>query len=214
MFLFATLDDTTAGTGKYALTYVGVVKSVDSNTQITLGAVSPFPQSAASLATLTYSLTSVRGFVPRIAKGRVTTATASTTVTGANTKFQSQGIDDTWLSTAASTTNANAIITGLSSTTTLKVGMRVGGTNVGTNAYIISIDSATQITVSVNSTATGATTLTIRHAYLMYRASDIVYIGRVASVTNDTSLTLIANAGVALNNERFLILTGGCRTRR
>lgn len=127
MFLFASTDD------GYTLTYVGVVLSVLDDTHITLGAVSPYPATAKA-----YKLTSIRGFEPRIVAGRVTCATSSTTVTGANTKFTTQLIS--------------------------------GG------------------------------------VYNLYRASDMAWVGKVSAVTNDTSLTLTANAAIALNNLPYVIL--------
>lgn len=127
MFLFASTDD------GYTLTYMGVVKAVNSDTSITLGANSPYPATAK-----VYRLSSLRGFAPRVVKGRITTATASTTVTGANTKFISQGV------------------------------------NTGT--------------------------------WNLYRASDFGWIGKVTTVNNDISITLAANAALALNNERFIAL--------
>lgn len=59
--------------------------------------------------------------------------------------------------TKAATTSG--VITGLSSTAALAVGMTAIGAGIGTNAVINSIDSATQVTLSVNSTATGAGTI-------------------------------------------------------
>lgn len=125
MYLFATTDD------GYTLAYVGVVKTVNSDTSITLGDVALYPATAKA-----YKLTSVRGFAPRIVKGRITTSTGSTTVTGSNTKFNSQSM------------------------------------NVGT--------------------------------WNLYRASDYTWIGKVATVNNDTSVTLAANATIALNNENYI----------
>ncbi|HEY6018703.1 MAG TPA: hypothetical protein VIY48_02080 [Candidatus Paceibacterota bacterium] len=127
MFLFLTTDD------GYTLTYAGVVKSVDSATQVTMAAPAPYPATAKA-----YKFSSLRGFAPRVLKGRVTCATGSTTVTGANTKFISQHV------------------------------------NTGT--------------------------------WNLYRASDFAWIGKVSVVNNDTSITLAANAAVALNNERFIAL--------
>lgn len=59
--------------------------------------------------------------------------------------------------TRAST--ANGIITGLSSTSGLAIGMKAAGTGIGANAVINSIDSSTQVTLSVNNTATGTATV-------------------------------------------------------
>jgi hypothetical protein len=60
------------------------------------------------------------------------------------------------------TSNGTATITGLSNTSQFVRGMKVTGTNVGTNAVINSIDSATQVTVSVNSTGNGTNSLTFK----------------------------------------------------
>lgn len=56
--------------------------------------------------------------------------------------------------TRAST--STGVITGLSSTLGLAVGMAAFGTGIGTGAVISSIDSGTQVTLSVNSSSTGS----------------------------------------------------------
>jgi hypothetical protein len=127
MFLFADTTD------PFSDVLIGTVKSVDSNTTLTLEKVSPFNVSAGS-----YTLKSLRGLAPKVAKGRVTTDTSTTNVTGATTKFSSQGL--------------------------------------GTGTW------------------------------LMYRASDDAFIGKVSSVPSETSIVLAANAAVACSNERFYAL--------
>jgi hypothetical protein len=134
MFLFANTDD--AGAGTFTATYIGTVLSVVSDTVVTLEKVSPYSGSAGR----TYSFTSIRGFLPRVAKGSITTATDSTTVSGGATKFSSQGL--------------------------------------GTGTWNI------------------------------YRASDMTWIGKVASVQSNTSLTLAANAAIAAADERYIALRG------
>lgn len=42
--------------------------------------------------------------------------------------------------------------------------------------------------------------------YNVYRASDKTWIGKVSSVTNDTSLTLAANAAINMDNQSYVIL--------
>lgn len=49
----------------------------------------------------------------------------------------------------------NGIITGLSSTAGLVVGMKAAGTGIGNGAVISTINSGTQVTLSVNNSATG-----------------------------------------------------------
>lgn len=75
-------------------------------------------------------------------------------------EFTEQFIDATNVQNGT-LTNGNAVITGLD-TTKLVVGMKVTGTNVGAAAVINSIDSATQVTVSVNSTGGGSQSLTFK----------------------------------------------------
>lgn len=111
MFLFGSTDD------GYTLTYMGVVKTVNSDTSITLGAVSPYPATGQA-----FKLTSIRGWCDRIVTGRVTTNTGSTAVTGAATKFLTQGMgtgtwnlyrasDFMWIGKISSVTNdTNAVL--------------------------------------------------------------------------------------------------------
>jgi len=133
MYIFANTSD--ASRGNFTLTLIGVVKSVESNTSLTLLDVANYTS-----ATQTYNATSVRGMQYRIVKGRITTTTAAATVTGANTKFISQAL------------------------------------NTGT--------------------------------WNIYRASDMGWVGKVTSVSNEISATLTANAALALNNEKFVAIRG------
>lgn len=41
--------------------------------------------------------------------------------------------------------------------------------------------------------------------YNLYRASDLTWIGKVTSVTNDTSLALVSNAAIAMNNQEYIM---------
>lgn len=86
MFLFANTDD------PYAGAYIGCVLSVNSDTSITLTAVSPFTATAKS-----GTFQSIRGIAPQVTTGEITTDTSSTTVTGGATKFVAQGLGTgTW----------------------------------------------------------------------------------------------------------------------
>ncbi|MCF2522353.1 hypothetical protein [Bradyrhizobium sp. G127] len=58
------------------------------------------------------------------------------------------------------THNGTKIIDGMADTSRLMIGMKLSGTGVGSGAVIQSIDSPTQITSSVNSTAGAAVTIT------------------------------------------------------
>jgi len=202
MFLFAdTVDD--ANTGRFIRPFIGVVRSVESNTSLTLQAVSPY-----STGTTGYTLTSIRGFQYKIAKGRITSTTTTTTITGANTKFISQGMDEVFSAQSGAVVSGLATITGLASTTSLKSGMRVTGANIPAGAFILTVDSGTQVTMSANATGSDTSVRTFKHGWNLYRASDMGWIGRVVLVNNELSITINANATLALNNERFFALCG------
>lgn len=59
-------------------------------------------------------------------------------------------------------TNGTKVITGLTDTSQLTRGMLATGTNVGAGAVIVSIDSATQVTVDVNSTGSTTNAITFK----------------------------------------------------
>lgn len=69
-----------------------------------------------------------------------------------------------------------------------------------------------RVTTTTSSTAvTGANTkfttqLDSAGSYNLYRANDLTWVGKVSSITNDTSLTLAANAAVALDNQQYYLL--------
>lgn len=64
----------------------------------------------------------------------------------------------------ADTTNGNAVLTNVSSTSGLYIGQLLSGTGIAATARIKTIDSATQVTMTANATATNATvTITREH---------------------------------------------------
>lgn len=105
MFVFASVQNTAVapapnyfGVGVQAL--LGVVKSVDSATALTLTAACPYASTGATWTpgaptAVTYSIKSLRGFAPKIAKGLITCSTTTTTVTGGGTKWIQQGLPTT-----------------------------------------------------------------------------------------------------------------------
>lgn len=58
------------------------------------------------------------------------------------------------------TTSGSKVISGLSSTAGLQAGMAITGTGIGAGSVIATIDSTTQVTGTVNSTATGTVSIT------------------------------------------------------
>jgi hypothetical protein len=193
MFIFSDTDD------PYTQAYIGAIKSIDSGTTLTLTAPSPYTVTAKTGGTVQ----SLRGFAPKVAKGHLTTDTGSATLTGGSTKFRSQKLD-TGIVLTGTLTNAAATVTGLSSTANLVKGMPVTGTNVGAGARILSVDSGTQVTLTVNSTASVSQSLTFKTPWDLYRASDGAYIGTVLSVQSEVGLTLLANAAIAMADEAFV----------
>lgn len=127
MFLFANTDD------PYTNAYIGCVRSVDSDTQVTLTSPSPYTMTAKA-----GTFQAIRGIAPKVTVGEITTATGSATVTGGATKFVAQGLGSgTWQ---------------------------------------------------------------------VYRARDMAFVGKVSSVTNDTSLTLASPAAVSMANEPYVAI--------
>lgn len=102
MFVFATVQNTAVAPspnyfGAGVQTLVGVVKSVNSDTSLTLVSAAPYASSGtawteASPTAKSYTLKSLRGFAPRVAKGLVTCSATSKTVTGGATKWVQQGL--------------------------------------------------------------------------------------------------------------------------
>jgi hypothetical protein len=70
---------------------IGTVKSVGSNTSITLE-----EPPLVIVAGGSYTAQALRGFAPRAVQGTITTTTASTSVTGAGTKFLDEGVAANW----------------------------------------------------------------------------------------------------------------------
>jgi hypothetical protein len=110
----------------------------------------------------------------------------------------------------AVTTNGSAVITGLVSTSEIGVGAVVSGTNIPANATVLSVDSATQITISANATGTGTITLTasgrltLEKGYTSFSSNAKLYpFQRIEDVTFQTT----SGSNLA-NSLAFTTLTG------
>lgn len=77
-------------------------------------------------------------------------------------EFSEKSIKLTDAQTGTRASTGNGIITALTDTSQLIVGMEASGTGIGVAAVISTIDSATQVTLSVNNTATGTATVTLK----------------------------------------------------
>lgn len=71
--------------------FVGTVKTVNSNTSITLEEPPQVIMTGAA-----YTLTAIRGFAPKVVQGTITCDTTHTTLTGAQTKFVDEGVGANW----------------------------------------------------------------------------------------------------------------------
>lgn len=58
-------------------------------------------------------------------------------------------------------TSGSPIITGLASTTNIKAGYKVGGTGITNGSTIVSVDSSSQVTISINATSSGTSTVIV-----------------------------------------------------
>ena len=158
MYIFATVVGSAYTPGSFfagVKPLIGTIRSIESDTSLTLQAPSPYASSGASwdgalsgLSYTAYEAKPVRGFQYKIAKGLITTSTTSTTVTGGKTKFISMGMP------------------------TVVEGSR------STNYWNI------------------------------YRASDMTWIGRVTQAVSETSVTLVANANIAVVDAPYVALRG------
>jgi hypothetical protein len=67
------------------------------------------------------------------------------------------------LTFTGTTTNGSAIVTSVSSTSGLYIGQLLTGTGIASGSRIQSIDSSSQITMTINATASGSVTITRTH---------------------------------------------------
>lgn len=158
MYIFATVENSAYTPGSFFASVkplIGVIRSIESDTSLTLQSPAPYASSGTTwneaIGTLgykAYSAVPVRGFQYKISKGLITTSTTSTTVTGGKTKFISMGMP------------------------TVVEGSR------SSNYWNI------------------------------YRASDMTWIGRVTQAVSETSLTLVANANIAVVDTPYVALRG------
>jgi hypothetical protein len=94
---------------------------------------------------------------------------------------------------SGTTASGTKLITGLTSTAGFTVGMLVTGTGVGAAPNTIaSIDSGTQVTLTVNSTATGTVSITFGSLFSTFLTADIIAIK--GSTSNDATYTVATGA--------------------
>lgn len=133
-----------------ALVPITTADQLAANVRLTLTSGVPITSTDVTLGTVIYA-TPYRGNAMPLYDGTAWTSVA----------FSEMSIKTTDAQTGT-TANGSAIISGLTDTSKLMRGMLVTGTNVGAAAVISSINSATQVTVSVNSTGNGTNTITFK----------------------------------------------------
>jgi hypothetical protein len=128
----------------------------------------------------------------------ITTAANSTNTTAGN--VTTHCVYDTKSSTnqTGTTTSGNKIISGLTDTSGLLVGMSIGGNGVGAASVIATIDSATQVTGSVNSTVN--ITFTSILLFTTIKTADTI---RVRGSTSNDGIYTVATG----NNASVVIVT-------
>jgi hypothetical protein len=90
-WLFADTDE------GYTQALVGLVKSINSDTSVTLSETSPYNVGQSPSVFKTATFQALRGFQPKVVTGRITVDSTSTKVIGGATKFLSQSLDTgTW----------------------------------------------------------------------------------------------------------------------
>lgn len=91
--------------------------------------------------------------------------------------------------TGAATTNASANVT-VASTAGLVPGMAISGTNIPAGAFIVSVNSATQVTISANATATGSSlTLSAHQGSAAASGEGLVFVKSGENATLSGSIT-------------------------
>jgi hypothetical protein len=88
---------------------------------------------------------------------------------------------------SCTTTNGSAVVT-MASTTGLSAGMPITGTGIPASTTILSVDSATQITLSANATASGTVTLTVTNS-INGAYANLVYAG--GTFTGPTNFAIV-----------------------
>lgn len=119
------------------------------------------------------------------------------------------------ISQSGTRTNGSPVITGLSDTTSMRAGMPVSGTGVPSSTTILTVDGATQITLSQNATSSGTNTVVVAphgvgDGSTTFNVPDLqgrVLAGRDDMVSAASRLTSTTITGTRLGN------SGGSQTQ-
>jgi hypothetical protein len=95
-------------------------------------------------------------------------------IAGGTTASIANGFNTTASTTHAGTTaNTSAVVTAIATTADLMFGMNVSGTGIPASTYILSVDSASQITLSNAATAAGSPTLTFTNTGMVWVQANV-----------------------------------------
>jgi Phage Tail Collar Domain. len=114
-------------------------------------------------------------------------------------------------------TNGSAIITGLSSTTNMRAGYYIGGTGITNGTTILTVDSATQVTMSANATSSGTSTCIISAGALgdgstTFTLPDTTTSGRYRRSRYSTNVIGLTQAASFLDHTHSVSGTSGTGT--
>jgi hypothetical protein len=112
------------------------------------------------------------------------------------------------------TASASKVITGLASTADLMAGMCVSGTGIGVDSIIDTVDSVSQVTLTVNSTAAATVSLTFKNTGMVWTQADVDAIAgiNVWSLWDLKFRPLADPRGMVLVNGRFWVDIYLCST--
>jgi hypothetical protein len=103
-----------------------------------------------------------------------------------------------YVDASVGTTNGSGVLTGIASTSTLRVGMRAKGTGLPANARIASVDGANQVTVSPVATATG--TVSVEFGDIL-RIDGVEYFAASATVAASKEFAVYTSGTASQNIE-------------
>jgi len=110
--------------------------------------------------------------------------------------------------TTGNTTNTSAIITNIPNTAILHVGMGISGTGIPSNSSILTIDSATQITISNNATATN-TGVTLSMGLCITSSHEVNYIMTLCFNGTDDDYWSFAYPYLTSVGDKILVASNG-----
>lgn len=91
-------------------------------------------------------------------------------------------------------TSGSGVVTGLSSTAGMAVGDSVSGTGIATNAYIVSIDSSTQFTMTPVATASGTSLTVTLGGFPTGMVKGLAYLDGYVNVMNNNAAIYSSNS--------------------